>query len=122
MKIGLPEKLILILSFKDSKKIKYIYSNVNFLELIKMIAELNLIMQNHVRRIHDHETDVRRIWDLVVHSAFFFLFCSSFLSKTAFNIQCFGVLKFQSTSQVLLLSSSAVFCFVLVSMELLIYF
>jgi len=26
-----------------------------------MIAKLNLIMQNHARHIHDHETDVRRI-------------------------------------------------------------
>jgi len=39
----------------------YHYSNANFLELIKKIANLNLIMQNHERHIHDHETDMRRI-------------------------------------------------------------
>lgn len=44
------------------QKIKlYHYSNVNFLELVKSIAKLNLIMLNHARRIHDHETNVRRI-------------------------------------------------------------
>ena len=60
--MALQEKLILILSFKGSKKIKlYHYSDVNFLDLIKRITKLNLIMQNHVRRSQDHETDVRRI-------------------------------------------------------------
>jgi len=53
------EKLILILSCKGSKINKlYQYSNVNFLELIKRITKLNLIMQDHTRRIHDHEIDV----------------------------------------------------------------
>jgi len=28
-----------------------------------MIAKLNLILQDHARRIHDHETNVRRIHD-----------------------------------------------------------
>ena len=61
--------------FQSFQQIKlYHYSNVNFLELIKRIAKLNLIMQNHARHIHDHETDVRRIYDHVAHSSFFVLF------------------------------------------------
>jgi len=31
--------------------------------LIERIAKMNLILQDHARRIHDHETDVRRIHD-----------------------------------------------------------
>jgi len=30
----------------------YLYSNVNFLELIEKIAELNLIIQDHMKHIH----------------------------------------------------------------------
>ena len=30
---------------------------------MERIAKLNLILQDHARRIHDHETDVRRIHD-----------------------------------------------------------
>jgi hypothetical protein len=41
---------------------------------------------------------------------------------TAFNMQCFRVLKFQSTSHELLFSISTVFYFVLVYIEYLIYF
>ena len=39
----------------------YQYSNVNFFELIEMIAELNLIMQDHAKHIHHYETDVRSL-------------------------------------------------------------
>jgi len=46
-------------------------------------------MQDHAIHIHDHETDVRRIWEHVAHSAFFVLLF--FLSITAFDLQCFGV-------------------------------
>jgi len=76
-------------------------------------------MQYHVKRIHDYETDVRRIWDHVTHSVFLLLF---FLSIAAFDIRCFVVLKFQSTSQVLLLSTFTVFYFILVCIKYLIYF
>jgi len=51
----------------------YQYNNVNFIELSERIAKLNLIMQDHARQIHDYETDVRRIWNHVAHSAFFVL-------------------------------------------------
>jgi len=39
---------------------------------------LNLIVQDHVRRIHDHETDVRRIHDYFAGAIVLFygiLFC-----------------------------------------------
>jgi len=77
-------------------------------------------MYDHARCIHDHETDVRRIYDNVAHSALFVLLF--YLSIAEFDKLCFGVLKFQSTSHVLLFSTSTVFYFVLVSMGYLIYF
>jgi hypothetical protein len=46
-----------------------------------MIAKLNLMMLNHARRIHDHETDVRRIYDHVATHLFFFVLLFFFGSK-----------------------------------------
>jgi len=98
--------------FQKFQKFKlYQYCNVNFLELIECIVELNLIMQDHVRRIYDHETDVRRICDHVAHSVFFVLLL--LLSIAAFDIECFRMLKFQFTFHVLLFSTFTIFYFVL---------
>jgi len=47
----------LIFFFRESNKNKsYQYSIVNFFGLIERIGKLDLIMQNRVRRIQDHET------------------------------------------------------------------
>jgi len=46
--------------------------------LIERIAKLNLILQDHARRIHDHEFDVKRIHDHFVGAIVLFysiLFC-----------------------------------------------
>ena len=57
--MNLLEKLILILSFQRFQKNKlHQYSNVNFHELIERIGKLNLIIQDHARRINDNETVV----------------------------------------------------------------
>jgi hypothetical protein len=78
------------------------YSNVKFLELIERIAELNFIIQDHAKHIHRYKTNVRSLrrkkTDVRCINFFVLLF---FLSIVAFDIQCFGVLKFQSTSHVL---------------------
>jgi len=39
----------------------YQYNNVNFLELTERIAELNLIMHDHVKHIHQYKTDARSL-------------------------------------------------------------
>jgi len=52
---------LVFLRFQKNKL--YEYCNVKILELIERISKLNLILQDHARRIQDHETDVRRIHD-----------------------------------------------------------
>jgi hypothetical protein len=79
-------------------------------------------MQDHAKHIHHYETDTRSLQKKntdVKRLNFFVLF---FLSIAAFDIRCFGMLKFQSTSHVLLFSTSTIFYFVLVSIEYLIHF